>query len=239
MKQLAEVRRVQAETKRIYSVCFSERFENPATVKAANWFTRAPSAASSRLSASGRIAFQMCRVVPAWFFERPRYGGILNDIGSHQIDQFLYFTSSTSGEIVASQVANYHHPQFPEVEDFGDMTLRSDHATGYVRVDWFTPDGLGVWGDVRLFLLGTDGYIELRKNIDIAGLQGANHLYMVTQTATQYIDCTGVELPYGQRLIADILNRTETAMTQAHCFLASELALKAAAQAQRISTSPQ
>lgn len=233
LDQLAEVRRVQAETGRIYSICFGERFDNPATVRA------------SELVHSGAIG-QVIQTVglgphtlnstqrPGWFFQRKHFGGILNDIASHQIDQFLHFSNSTSAEIVAAQVANFNHPQFPELEDFGDVTLRSGHATGYIRVDWFTPAGLGVWGDVRLFILGTEGYIELRKNIDVAGLQGANHLFMVTQTSTQYVDCTGVELPYGRQLLGDILNRTETAMTQAHCFLVSELALKAQAQAQRI-----
>jgi hypothetical protein len=51
-----------------------------------------------------------------------------------------------------------------------------DRGTGYIRVDWYSPDGLGTWGDGRLFILGTEGYIELRKYIDIAGRKGGNHL---------------------------------------------------------------
>jgi hypothetical protein len=39
---------------------------------------------------------------------------------------------------------------------------------------------------------------------------------------------------YGTLLIDDVLNRTETAMTQHHCFLATELALQAQQQAQKI-----
>jgi hypothetical protein len=96
-----------------------------------------------------------------------------------------------------------------------------------VRVDWLTPNGLGVWGDVRLFILGTEGYIEVRKNIDIAGRAGANHLFLVDQQGTNYVDCADVKMPFGEQLIQDVLNRTETAMGQAHCFLASELALQA------------
>jgi hypothetical protein len=131
-------------------------------------------------------------------------------------------------------VANFHHPQYPELEDFGDVTVRGDGGVGYIRVDWFTPDGLGVWGDGRLFILGTEGYIELRKYIDIAGKPGANHLFLVNHEETQYINCKDVPLPYGPALIYDIINRTETAMTQAHSFLAMELALKAEAMADRI-----
>jgi predicted dehydrogenase len=168
---------------------------------------------------------------PAWFFRRAQYGGIIADIASHQADQFLFFTGSTSAEVVAAQVANYHHPDYPELEDFGDVMLRGDGGTGYIRVDWFTPDGLDTWGDTRLTILGTEGYIEVRKNIDIAGRAGANHLFLVDKKAARYIDCNDVPLPYGPQLLSDIVNRSETAMTQEHCFLASELALRPEAQA--------
>ncbi len=87
---------------------------------------------------------------PDWFFMRRLYGGILTDIASHQFDQFLFFTASSQAEIVTSQVGNLKHPQYPELEDFGDVTLRSDHAAGYIRVDWYTPGGLDTWGDTRL-----------------------------------------------------------------------------------------
>jgi hypothetical protein len=111
------------------------------------------------------------------------------------------------------------------------MLVRSDHATGYVRVDWLTPAGLPTWGDVRLFLTGTEGSIELRKNIDLAGRPGKDHLFLVDGESTTYIDCFNVPLPFGAQLIADVQQRTETAMPQAHCFLACELALRAQQQA--------
>jgi predicted dehydrogenase len=232
-EQLAEARRVQAETGRIYSILFSERLGNRATVKA------------DELVQSGAIG----RVVqtiglgphriglpnrPDWFFRREQYGGIICDIGSHQIDQFLFFTGSKEVEVVASQVANYKYPQYPELEDFGEVLLRGDRGTGYVRIDWFTPDGLPTWGDGRLFILGTAGYIELRKYCDVAGRPGGDHLFLVDHQDTHYIDCSDVELPYGQQLIDDVLNRTDTAVPQAHCFFASELALQAQAQAHRL-----
>jgi hypothetical protein len=91
---------------------------------------------------------------------------------------------------------------------------------------------LNTWGDGRLTILGTEGYIEIRKNIDIAGREGGNHLFVVDQKSTHYIDCSKEPLPYGKQLVDDILNRTETAMSQEHCFLATELALKAQKQAQ-------
>ncbi|RIK52833.1 MAG: oxidoreductase, partial [Chloroflexi bacterium] len=94
--------------------------------------------------------------------------------------------------------------------------------------------GLDTWGDTRLTVIGSAGYIEVRKNIDIAGRPGSDHLFLVDQQSTRYIDCSQTSLPYGAQLVYDIQHRTETAMTQAHCFLASELALKAQAQATRL-----
>jgi predicted dehydrogenase len=233
LEQLAEARRVQAATRRIYSICYSERFENAATVKAGELV---------KAGAIGRVVQTIglgphrmnVSTRPAWFFERAKFGGILCDIASHQADQFLYFTGSTRAEIVAAQIGNLNHKQYPTFEDFGDVLLRGDGGAGYIRVDWFTPDGLSTWGDGRLTILGTDGFVEIRKNVDIAGREGGSHLFLVDQKQTRYIDCRDVELPYGSQLVSDVVNRTETAMPQAHCFLAMELVLKAQQQAQRI-----
>ena len=234
LDQLAEVRRVQAETGRIYSIMYSERLENRATVRAGE-LVRA-GAIGDVVQTIGLGPHRMNPDTrPAWFFNREAYGGIICDIGSHQFDQFLYFTGSTSGEILASQVGNLHHPQYPGLEDFGDVMVRGNGGSGYVRVDWFTPDGLPTWGDGRLTVLGSRGYIEVRKNVDIAGRRGGNHLFLVDGEDVQYIDCSEVELPYGEQLVDDVLNRTETAMSQEHCFLATELALRAQAQARVIS----
>jgi predicted dehydrogenase len=171
---------------------------------------------------------------PQWFFNTKHYGGIITDIGSHQVDQFLFFTGSTRADVVASQVGNVHFRQYPDFEDFGDVMLRGDQGMGYIRVDWFTPDGLSTWGDGRLTILGADGFIEIRKNVDIAGRPGGSHLFLVDNKETKHIDCSKQVLPYGAQLIDDIINRTETAMSQEHCFLATELALKAQKQAQKI-----
>jgi len=233
LAQLAEARKVQAETKRIYSIMYSERFENRATVKAGELV---------KAGAIGQviqtIGLGPHRITPAsrpeWFWDKAQFGGILCDIGSHQADQFLYFTGSTRADVVSSQIGNVHHSDRPKFEDFGDVMLRGDRGVGYIRVDWFTPDGLSTWGDGRLTILGTDGFIEIRKNVDIGGRPGASHLFIVDNKDTRYIDTKDVVLPYGDQLVTDVLNRTETAMSQAHCFLATELMLKAQAQAQTV-----
>ena len=236
LQQLAEVRKVQAETKRIYSILYSERLEQRATVKAGELVKGG--AIGKVIQTVGLGPHRMnAKTRPAWFFERERYGGIICDIASHQFDQFLYFTGSTQAEIVASQVGNLNHPQYPGLEDFGDVMLRGNGGTGYIRVDWFTPDGLSTWGDGRLTVLGTDGYIELRKYVDVAGRPRGNHLFLVDQKEMRYIDCSTEPLHYGERLVDDVLNRTETAMPQAHTFLAMELALVAQHKAQRITRS--
>jgi predicted dehydrogenase len=233
LEQLAEVRRVQSRTKQIYSIMYSERLGNRSTVKAGELVKAG--AIGRVIQTIGMGPHRMNpKTRPAWFFEHEKYGGVLCDIGSHQADQFLFFTGSTKAEVVASQVGNVHHPQYPGLDDFGDMIMRGDQGTGYVRIDWFTPDGLSTWGDVRLTILGTEGYIELRKNVDIGGRPGDNHLFLVDQKETRYVDCSKQELPYGEQLVSDILNRTETALPQAHTFLATEVALKAQKQAQRL-----
>ncbi len=238
LEQLAEVRKVQKETKRIYSIMYSERFENKATVKAGELVKAGAigKVIQTVILAPHRIS---PKTRPDWFWDKKRFGGIICDIGSHQFDQFLYFTGSTHADVIASQIGNVNHPDYPKFEDFGDVMLRGNNGSGYIRIDWFTPDGLNTWGDGRLTILGTDGYIEVRKNTDIAtDHKGGNHLYIVNQKETKYIDCNQEPLPFGAALVDDILNRTETAMPQEHCFLATELALKAQKNAQWITNIP-
>jgi predicted dehydrogenase len=234
LDQLTEARKVQKETKRIYSIMYSERFENRATVKAGELVQTG--AIGKVIQTIGLGPHRMNTATrPDWFFDKKRYGGIITDIGSHQFDQFLFFTGSTKADIVASQVGNTSHPQFPKFEDFGDVMVKGNGGTGYIRVDWFTPDGLATWGDGRLTILGTEGYIEIRKNIDIASAHtGGSHLYLVNKKETKYIDCSTVPLPFGEQFVNDVLNRTETSMSQEHCFLATELALKAQKNAKDI-----
>jgi predicted dehydrogenase len=233
LEQLKAVKAMQKKTKRIYAIMFSERLENRATVKAGELVKAG--AIGQVIQTIGMGPHRMnIPSRPAWFFDKQYYGGIITDIASHQFDQFLFFTGSTKAEIVAAQVGNVHYKQYPQFEDFGDVMVKGNKGTGYIRVDWFTPDGLKSWGDGRLTILGTEGYIEIRKNVDIASHDGGNHLYLVNQKETLYIDCNKEPLPFGEFFVNDIINRTETAMTQEHCFLATELALKAQKMAQTI-----
>jgi predicted dehydrogenase len=232
LAQLAEVRRAQAETKRIYSICYSEHFETRSTVKAGELLRAG--AIGKLVNTVGLGPHRLNRPRRTdWFFEREKFGGILTDIASHQCEQFLFFTDRLDAELVTATVANRATQDKPEFQDFGEILLRTPDATGYIRVDWFTPDGLPTWGDGRLTLIGTEGYMELRKYVDIGGAPGGDHLFLVDKKGVRRIDCADVELPYGRQLVADIVNRTETAMPQARCFGAAELALKAQELAER------
>jgi predicted dehydrogenase len=230
LEQLADVRRVQAETKRIYFVVYSERLENGATIRAGD-LVRA-GAIGTVVQTVGLGPHRLHPPErPGWFWDRSQHGGIICDIGVHQLDQFLYFTGSTTAEVVAAQVRNVRHPEHPAFQDFGDAMVRGDGGTGYMRVDWFTPAGLPTWGDTRLTILGTRGYIDVRKNVDLAGRAGGNHLFIADAKGVRYEDCSTIEPTYGRQLVDDVLHRTETAVPQAHTFLATELALRAQAMA--------
>ncbi len=239
---LQEARAVQRETGRIYDVDFGERLRSRAMVKASELIEAG--AIGRVLQTVGLGPHRLgLHARPAWFFEKARYGGILTDIGSHQADHFLHFTGSTAFEVVAAQVGNLGHPQQPEFEDFGDALIRGratghdDVTSGYFRVDWFSPAGLN-GNDGRMTILGTEGFIEVRKNVDLAGRPGRAHLFLSDQHSTEYVDCSAVDMPFGRQLLDDVRNRTQTAMPQAHAFLAAELALRCELAATRVGSPP-
>jgi predicted dehydrogenase len=224
--QLTEIEQAVRETGRIFSICFSERFVVPACV------------AASRLVAEGAIGrviqtvglgpHRLNRTIrPAWFFEPDAFGGILTDIASHQIDQFLHFTGAADARIVSSFVANRGLPDVPAFEDYGELLLDGGHARGFIRVDWFTPDGLPTWGDGRLFLLGTEGTIELRKYLDIGGREGTNHVFVSDCDGVRHIDARDEKLTYFAAFLDDVRQRTSTAMPEGHALNVSRLAIVA------------
>jgi predicted dehydrogenase len=241
---LALVKKTIAETGRIYAILYSERLEVRAAVYAGELIRQgaigkviqtiniAPHQVIQRAGDNGGGAQR-----PGWFWEEAQYGGILCDIGSHQIDQFLFYTGSTKAEIVAAQVANLRHPDHPHFQDFGDMMLKGDKGFGYVRLDWFTPAGLGTWGDGRLFVLGTDGYIEIRKYANVAVSDRGNNLFLVDGKRARFIDCNNGALPFGPQFVGDIVNRSHTAQDQAQCLLAAELSIRAQLAARRVTVS--
>ena len=226
--QLAAVERAIADTGRIFSVCFSERFQTPSTLTALDLVRQG--AIGRVIQTVGLGPHRLNRAVrPGWFWDTATYGGILVDIASHQIDQFIVFTESLAPEIAYAAVGKY--AVGGGFEDFGEVVLKSERASGYVRVDWFTPDGLPTWGDGRLTILGTEGTIELRKYLDIEGRPGTDHLFMSDAKGTRHIHCQGRPLEFFRAFAADVRDRTETAMPQAHAITVCRLALEAQARA--------
>jgi len=235
LAQLAEARQVVAATRRKYLVYFSERLHVESAMHATDLVRggaigrvlQVLGLGPHRLGKAGR---------PAWFWERARYGGILCDIGSHQIEQFLTFSGASDATVSHAAVANHANPDQPEFEDFGEAALVGDNgATNYFRVDWFTPPGLGTWGDGRAIILGEKGYIELRKYTDIARDPRGDHVYLVDEKGEHHVNVAGqVGFRFFGEMILDCLNRTEKAMTQAHAFKAAELCLQAQAAARNL-----
>src|SRR5688572_25967657 len=209
--QLDEIKRVQQETGRIYGVLYSEHFEVRATVEAGNLIAQGAIGKVINTVGLGPHAIRNNQR-PDWFFDRQRYGGILCDIASHQFEPFLFFADAMDAEVISATVANRNNPTKPGLQDVGDVHLRTPDTSGYIRVDWFTPEGLPTWGDGRLTILGTEGYIELRKYIDIAGKPGTDHLFIVNKDGPRHVDCSQVDRPFGRQFLADVRDRTETAM---------------------------
>lgn len=234
LAQLEQARRLCAATGRKYAVCYSERLQNEAAEFAAELIrdgvigdvVQVIGLGPHRLSRENR---------PDWFFRKRHYGGIICDIGSHQAEQFLTYSGETDAQVTMARVDNFANPETPELEDFGEFSLAGERGTsGYFRMDWFTPDGLRTWGDGRTTILGTKGFIECRKYIDLAvEPMRQNNVYLVTGSTEEHHDVTGrIGFPFFPAFIEDCLNRTETAMTQAHCFKAAELCLRAQAHAE-------
>ncbi len=235
LEQVEQARQHASATLQKYAVYYSERLHTECSIYAGNLILEGAigrvlqviGMGPHRLNAPSR---------PEWFFDFAQYGGILCDIGSHQIEQFLHFAGAHDATVTSSRIANYNNPQYPELEDFGDASLVADNgATNYFRVDWFTPDGLGAWGDGRTFILGTEGYIELRKYLDVGRESESDQLFLVDGKGERHIRTRNtVGFPYFGQLVLDCLERTENAMTQEHAFKAAELCLIAQRDAQRV-----
>ena len=217
------------KTGRKYAVYYSERIHVESAVFAGQLIEQGAIGRVIQVTAFGPHRLNAPHR-PDWFFIKKNYGGILCDIGSHNMEQILYYTGAKDGKVVRSQIANYAHPQYPELDDFGDTQVVLDNnATGYFRVDWFTPDGLQMWGDGRVFITGTEGFIEQRKYMNLSSKgSGGGHVFLANGKEETYYHVEGkIGFPFFGQLILDCLNRTENAMTQEHAFKAAELSLVA------------
>ena len=138
MAQLDAVRAAVADRPgRPWTVLFTERYENRAINEAVRL---------ARAGAVGRIVHVVgagphtmwASRRPDWFWDPDATGGILVDIGSHQVDQFLSITGASAVDVsvVASMVGNVASPDHPDMQDIGSMTLVATPGDG--------PGGCGV-----------------------------------------------------------------------------------------------
>jgi predicted dehydrogenase len=233
LEQLARAREVAASTGRKYAVYYAERLHNDAAWRAGELI--AGGAIGRVLQVLNLAPHRLAKGTrPDWFFDKARYGGILTDIGSHQVEQFLTYAGCADATVNFARVANFSHPDKPGLEDFGEMSMTGDNgASFYTRVDWYTPEGLRTWGDGRTFIVGTDGTMELRKYLDVARQAPSSRLFLVNEEGEQEIECLdSTGFPFFGQFIRDCIDRTEHAMTQAHAFAAAELSMRAQALAE-------
>ena len=221
LAQLDDVRTARQASGRRWLVVFGERLGVPAMRRA------------EAVVREGRIGAVLHTVGlgphllnlehrPEWFFDPERYGGILVDIGSHQADQFLAFTDASSAEAFAATVRS--HDDHPGVQVLGEMLLRTpDGRTGYARVDYFTPKGLGAWGDVRTWIIGTEGTLEIRP-LD-------NTVTVVDAERVERIDAAVEPITWASEFLAGAMPAS-----QAHVDAVHEVVLRASVLAQGTST---
>ena len=235
MAQLAEARKVVEETGQKFGVYYSERLHVEAAVHAGMLIEQGAIGKVVQVMGWGPHRLNVS-TRPDWFFDKEQYGGILVDIGCHQIEQILTYAGANDATINYSRVANYANKEQKDFEDYGDVSLTCDNGVaGYFRVDWFTPAGLGAWGDGRTIIVGTEGYIEIRKYIDIANSPEGDHVYLVNKDGEQHFKSAGTcGFPFFGAFIRDCLDRTEFAMSQSHAFKAIEVAIHARDKANTI-----
>ncbi len=220
-----------ADSGRRWWVMFGERFENRAIAEACSRarmgdIGRVVSVLGlgpHRLGAAGR---------PDWFWDPAATGGILVDIGSHQADQFLMATGATDVDVVSAQVGNVSCPLHPEMQDIGQMVVSGAGAIGTHRVDYLSPTGLKTWGDGRLMIVGTEGTLEVRTNVDVAGRKGREHLIVVDRRGVRRLDAKAGSVDWAKRLVADVADGSDTFASADHVRRVSELTLRAQAAAE-------
>ena len=227
LAQLADVKNAIRETGRKYMCYYSERLHSEAGTFVTQLIKAGAIGKVLQLNGLGPHRMHP-ETRPDWFFDKEKCGGILVDLGCHQIEQYLFYAGEEDATVTMSRTANYEHSDLGTFDDFGDCAITGKNGTTlYFRVDWFTPEGLRAWGDGRTFILGTDGYIETRKYIDVTAPEKCeNTVILVNHEGEQRFNVTGkAGFPFFGELILDLLHRTENAMTQAHVLKAAELSV--------------
>lgn len=181
------------------------------------------------------------RLAPAtrapWTYDRQKYGGIINDVGSHQIELFRWLTGEQIVEF-RSRIGNLGTPEHPDFEDFGDVSFQSERGiAGYVQLHWLTPEPWVFTGDRRQFVVGTKGSAEVRG---VANLGVPDESPVLVSTVmggpTEVFVSPGFHNGWAEAMIADIREGKDRWMPQQFAFDSVRTVLKMEAEAQWIST---
>lgn len=212
-------------------VAFTEHFTSRAVVRA------------DEIIASGRIGtvrhvlgigpHRVGPNRPDWFFDPGRAGALIVDLASHQLHHAARLLGTSDLTVLAARTtsAAARSEPWPGGVMLGEVLVEGGTGSAYLRVDWLTPDGLPSWGDVRLFVTGDVGTIEVRSNCDPGGSPGGDHLVVVDAHGVERMDCSADPLGWAHALLADVRDDTETLTTTEHSIAVSRLALRAAAAA--------
>ncbi len=226
LEQLQACKKAAMDNNKKYGVYFSERLHVEGAVLAGQLISEGAIGKVIHMDGFGphRISIP---IRPDWFFDKKYYGGILCDLASHQIEQFLYYANVENATIDFAKTSNRNNAQFPNFEDFGELHITADNgATAHIRVDWFTPDSLPVWGDGRTFIVGTKGYIEIRKYINLATDITSDHVFLCNNETCKHIEAKQtVGFPFFGAFILDCINNTENSISQDHVYKTMELAV--------------
>ena len=147
----------------------------------------------------------------------PAYGGIINDIGVHRSTSSSPSPAPTTRRSSPARSALRHRAA--GFEDFAEIDAAdADRCAATCGWTGSPPDGLPTWGDGRLFVLGTEGTLELRKNLDIAGRDGGDHMFLVDRNSTRHIPiASDMPVTYFRDFLSDIVNRTSTFRAAVAC----------------------
>ncbi|MEX2080394.1 MAG: Gfo/Idh/MocA family oxidoreductase [Dehalococcoidia bacterium] len=234
LSQLAEVEAAQQSSGKLFQVYYGERLGNPFHIAARELIA---SGEAGRVVSFAGFGPHRLRIEtrPAWMFNARQYGGILNDIGTHQFELFSWLTGERIVEFT-SRVGNFATEQCPEFEDYGDASFTGERGTaGYAQLHWFSQEGSPVWGDVRQMIVCTRATIDIRTLYTAGDPTGEPGLFLTTAAReTSRVDVSRIDRSWGPQLVEGFRTGIATLMPQERVFEAARATLAIQAAATRI-----
>ena len=128
---------------------------------------------------------------PAWMFDSKQYGGILNDIGVHDIDIAVWLSGCEVDKILAASVSNKRFNEFDDFDDNGEAMLRlKNGCIVFILESWLTPEKYPHHGEMKFIVHGTKGQITVdpqNKKVTIYSDSKKQHNVKVKNPAETYV----------------------------------------------------